>query len=55
MGHSRYYTDRKKVEKNVKDKEEKCTETAKKIQQMQSAMQTAAVEAAKAAAQQAAS
>ena len=44
---------RKKVEKTAKDKEEKSIELAKKIQQMNGAMQAAAVEAAKAAAQQA--
>ncbi len=46
--------DRKKVEKNIKDKEEKGQSVAKKIQEMQGAMQSAAAEAAKLAAQQAA-
>eukprot|EP00979_Chaetoceros_neogracilis_P000383 scaffold90_cov223-Chaetoceros_neogracile.AAC.2 len=44
----------KKAEKNVKDKEEQGREIAKKVQEMQSALQGAAAEAAKLAAQQAA-
>ncbi len=42
------------MEKNIKDKEEKGQGIAKKVQEMQGVMQSAAVEAAKIAAQQAA-
>ena len=42
------------MQKTIKDKEEEGRSKAKKIQEIQNAMQKAAVEAAKAAAQQAA-
>jgi len=44
----------KKVEKNIKAKDELASKTAKKVQEMQSTLQTATAEAAKAAAQHAA-
>jgi len=45
---------RKKVEKSIKSKEEESQVIAKKVQEMQSSMQSAAAEAGKLAAQQAA-
>ena len=47
------FANRKKVEKKIKDKQELLNKTVKKVQEMQSLMQKAAAEAAKAAAQQA--
>jgi len=45
---------RRKVEKNIRDKEEKTQEIAKRVQEMQGMMQGAAAEAAKLAVQEAA-
>lgn len=42
----------KKVEKNIKAKDEQASKLAKKVQEMQSALQNATAEAAKAVAQQ---